>query len=226
MRMLRRPSHASIVAYIALFVAATGTATAATGGSFLLGKTNTAGHTSVLKNNGPGAALQLKTKHATTPPLSVSGNTTKVPGLNADELDGLSAGQLQRKISNLDVCGPDGSINFVHANGTVRCGPRTFFAVVNHDGSLARGSVGVTSSKVASFTGAYVVGFGTDVSGCAFVSTVGNTGNGGTPPAGDANTAGRSADVKAVFVQTYNAAGTTTDDSFHLIVVCPPAASL
>ena len=43
-RLLRRPSHASIVAYLALFVAATGTATAATGGSFLLGKSNSANH--------------------------------------------------------------------------------------------------------------------------------------------------------------------------------------
>ncbi len=57
MRLLRRPSHASIVAYLALFVAATGTATAATGGSFLLGKSNSANHATALSNTGSGPAL-------------------------------------------------------------------------------------------------------------------------------------------------------------------------
>ena len=36
----KRPSHGVVVAYLALFVAMTGTATAATGGSFILGKGN------------------------------------------------------------------------------------------------------------------------------------------------------------------------------------------
>ena len=91
MRLFRRPSHASIVAYLALFVAATGTATAATGGSFLLGKSNTANHATALSNTGSGPALQLKTHKATTPPLSVYGNSTKVSGFNADKLDGLTS---------------------------------------------------------------------------------------------------------------------------------------
>ena len=41
--------------------------------------------------------------------------------------------------------------------------------------------------------------------------------------AGFATTAQLGADPKGVFVATYNAAGTLTAESFHLIVVCPPA---
>ena len=37
---MRRPSHATVVAYVALFVALGGTAAAATGGVFVLGRAN------------------------------------------------------------------------------------------------------------------------------------------------------------------------------------------
>ena len=40
-----RPAHATVVAYVALFVAMSGTAVAATGGSFVLGRANTASKT-------------------------------------------------------------------------------------------------------------------------------------------------------------------------------------
>src|SRR5215216_5624356 len=40
---LRRPSHGTLVAYVALFIALGGTTYAATGGNFILGQSNTAG---------------------------------------------------------------------------------------------------------------------------------------------------------------------------------------
>ena len=46
----------------------------------------------------------------------------------------------------------------------------------------------------------------------------------GSALAGFATTAQLGADPKGVFVATYNAAGTLTAESFHLIVVCPPAS--
>ena len=42
MRSRFRPSHGTVVAYLALFVALGGTTYAATGGNFILGKANTA----------------------------------------------------------------------------------------------------------------------------------------------------------------------------------------
>jgi hypothetical protein len=211
------------VAYLALFVAATGTATAATGGSFLLGKSNTANHASALSNTGSGPALQLKTHKATTPPFSVSGNSTKVSGLNADKLDGLTSAQLQRKISNVDKCTAAGSINFVHGNGTVRCGPIVYDAVIGSDASFVRGSAGTTSALYSASPYYYKVLFPTDVRQCAYVASMGTTGA-GSASAGFATTAQLGADHKGVFVATYNAAGALTAESFHLVVVCPPAS--
>jgi len=67
---------------------------ASTGGSFLLGKANSANHTTSLTNSGAGAVLQLKTtKPATRPPLRVN-SKVKVAKLNADFVDGMSAAQL------------------------------------------------------------------------------------------------------------------------------------
>jgi hypothetical protein len=222
-RLLRRPSHASIVAYLALFVAATGTATAATGGSFLLGKSNSANHVTALSNTGSGPALQLKTHSSHTPPLSVGGNSTKVSGFNADKLDGLTSAQLQRKISNVDKCTAAGSINFVHGNGTVRCGPQVYEAVVGANAVLVRGSAGVTSALYSSSAYYYKVLFPTNVRNCSYVAAMGTTGT-VSAAAGFATTAQLSSDPNGVFVATYNAAGALTAESFHIIVVCPPAS--
>jgi hypothetical protein len=76
------------VAYIALFFALGGTAAAATGGTFLLGKANSAGTTSTLSNTGSGVALSLNTKSGVAAPLAVNSSHV-VPKLNADFLDGL-----------------------------------------------------------------------------------------------------------------------------------------
>ncbi len=67
---------------------------AATGGSFLLGKSNTAGATTTLTNNGAGPVLSLRTSKPTSrPPLGVN-SSVKVAKLNADLVDGKSAGEL------------------------------------------------------------------------------------------------------------------------------------
>jgi hypothetical protein len=99
----RRPSHPTVVAYLALFVALGGTTYAATGGNFILGQSNTAGSTTALSsgttgpalkvtstNNGTGATalgLNVATGH---PPFTVNSGT-KVAKLNADKLDGKDA---------------------------------------------------------------------------------------------------------------------------------------
>jgi hypothetical protein len=86
---MKRPSHGTVVAYLALFMAMSGTAVAATGGAFLLGKSNTAGATTTLTSSGAGAALALKAHSASAPALSVNTKAV-VPNLNAAYLGGAS----------------------------------------------------------------------------------------------------------------------------------------
>jgi hypothetical protein len=94
------PKHATVVAYLALFVALGGSAYAATGGNFVLGHSNAANQATALKNTGSGPALKLTTGDGATAPLAVS-NGTKVAKLNADQVDGLSAAAFQRKIEKI-----------------------------------------------------------------------------------------------------------------------------
>ena len=68
---------------------------AATGGKFILGKSNTANKTTKLKNTGNGPALKLAPK-AGKPPLAVT-NSKKVVKLNADKVDGKDAAALSTR---------------------------------------------------------------------------------------------------------------------------------
>jgi hypothetical protein len=93
-----RPAHATVVAYLALFVAMSGTAVAATGGTFILGSSNRAGQASILANpNGHPLTLKAEAGH---PPLKVN-RTKLVPRLNADRVDGLHASQFLRALCTL-----------------------------------------------------------------------------------------------------------------------------
>ncbi len=102
MRKLARPTHATIVAYLALVVAVGGvggTAYAATGGTFLLGKSNTANATTTLARTTKGPALTLKVPTGAAP-LAVT-STGKVVKLNSDLLDGKDSTAFQPKIGPL-----------------------------------------------------------------------------------------------------------------------------
>jgi hypothetical protein len=90
-------------------------------------------------------------------------------------------------------------------------------AVVNSSGSIAR-SQGTTSAGRTA-TGQYEVIFNQNVTQCTYNATLGNPAS-GVPPAGSIVVASRSGQVNGVFVGTYNATGTATDRSFHLVVVC------
>ncbi len=115
---VRRPSHATAVAYLALFFALGGTATAATGGVLLLGKDNNAALPTRLTNTGAGSALELVAPNADTPSLTVS-NDARVPQLNSDKLDGLDSAALQRRIDG--SCGGGQAISAVAESGAVSC---------------------------------------------------------------------------------------------------------
>lgn len=80
-----------------------GTAFAATGGNFILGRSNAATTTTTLTNSA-GTALAVNSK-AGTPTLKV-GNTVRIPSLNADMVDGVHAGSFAR------TTGRTGSFDF------------------------------------------------------------------------------------------------------------------
>jgi hypothetical protein len=103
-------SHATVVAYMALFMAMSGTAVAATGGSFILGKSNSADTVSTLTSSS-GSPLSLRSP-AGSAPLRVN-RSVKVERLNADLLDGIdSTGLVQAGKTNVGarttLSNPDG----------------------------------------------------------------------------------------------------------------------
>jgi hypothetical protein len=90
-----RPRHGTVVAYVALFMALSSGAYAATGGTFILGHTNRANTVSTLARTGTnGPALKVLTRLSSNPPLAVNGHG-KVTNLNADLLDGQSSAAFQ-----------------------------------------------------------------------------------------------------------------------------------
>ena len=98
---LGHPSHGTVVAYLALIIAMSGTAVAATGGPFLLGRDNTAGKTTSLTSKS-GAPLRLVAPDG-GPPILVN-STVRVPRLNASRLGGAPLRHLARQLCHT---GPD-----------------------------------------------------------------------------------------------------------------------
>ncbi|MFY1690395.1 hypothetical protein [Plantactinospora sp. WMMB782] len=90
------------------------------------------------------------------------------------------------------------------------------FAVVNANGTLARGFGVLSSSRIT--TGQYQVVFIQSVVRSAFTATLGLTGSLGASPPGEIAVVGRAGNANGVFVQTFTSAGVPADRSFHLHV--------
>lgn len=78
---------------------------AVSGGPLLLGRTSTAGGPTTLHNSGAGPVLRLRGRPG-APPLAVS-SRVKVPRLNADRVDGVSAKELGLQVRRY-LLGGDG----------------------------------------------------------------------------------------------------------------------
>lgn len=91
---------------------------------------------------------------------------------------------------------------------------QAFFAVVNANGSLARGFNALASIRLA--VGQYQVTFTHSVTGSAFIGTLGLSGSVGGSPPGEIAVVGRAGVPHGVFVQTWNSAGVPADRGFHL----------
>lgn len=112
------------------------------------------------------------------------------------------------------VAGMDGMDGMDGADAPVT----VLWAVVNGaDGTIARSFATTSSARFSA--GNYEVIFDRDVTGCAYVATVGNPGAGVT--SGYADLAARSGNPNGVFVETRDTAGALADRNFHLQVACP-----
>jgi hypothetical protein len=102
----------------------------------------------------------------------------------------------------------------------VRATAKSLFAVVNSDGTLARGRGVVSTQLITGFAGAYEIIFDTDTTGCAYIGSIGNAGA-GTASDGFLTTALRSGTTNGVFVQTSDTTGLNADRPFHVHLLCP-----
>ncbi len=95
------------------------------------------------------------------------------------------------------------------------------WAVVAENGTLARGSgvLNVTLSR----SGDYNVTFVRSLSGCSFAATLGTTAAGLEPP-GSAVVTVMTKSISEVAVATFNSTAAQTDESFHLVALCPNTA--
>jgi hypothetical protein len=99
---------------------------------------------------------------------------------------------------------------------------RPLWAVVNSDGTLARGSGVVSVSKVDydGTIGSYEVIFNRDVSGCAYSGTLGGTNPDGEFSFGEITVHPRNNNVNGVFIFTLDDSGTRADRYFQVAVIC------
>jgi hypothetical protein len=94
------------------------------------------------------------------------------------------------------------------------------FAVVNQNGTLARGSKSVVSSKSLGIVGTYQVIFDRDVTGCEINATLGAPDSGGFS-LGFIGVASREDNPEGVFVNIEDTKGNDLNAPFHISVICP-----
>jgi hypothetical protein len=91
-------------------------------------------------------------------------------------------------------------------------------AVINADGSIARGNHTVSALNLS--TGSYEVVFDRDVTSCTYTATIGDSGTFTSPAAGFVSVVGRAGNANGIFLNTRDAAGTATNRGFHVNVTC------
>jgi hypothetical protein len=100
---------------------------------------------------------------------------------------------------------------------------RTMFAVVNLDGTLRRGSAGVTSAAITTSVknGDYLVTFPRNVSGCGFVASPTSAIESNNPIPGEVGAKTSNDTDNGVYVQFFDSTGGEVAGPFTLIVNCP-----
>jgi hypothetical protein len=96
---------------------------------------------------------------------------------------------------------------------------QTRFAVVEANGVTARGRGVVSSQSIGG--GFYEVIFSRNVTKCAYVATMGDSGSNTNGTPGEIAVVGRFGKPNGVFLSTFDSTGALADRSFHLQVLCP-----
>jgi hypothetical protein len=94
---------------------------------------------------------------------------------------------------------------------------QTFFAVIDANGTLVRGFGAVSALRIA--VGTYQVVFSHDLTGSAYVGSIGLPGSLGASAPGEITVVGRAGIPNGVFIQTYTSAGVLADRGFHLAIL-------
>jgi hypothetical protein len=96
-------------------------------------------------------------------------------------------------------------------------------AVVNYDGTLVRGTA---TAATRDGEGIYIVTFSRAVNDCVYSPAIGAASTAVIGLNGEISASHSSASVFDVLVATLNSAGGFRDQSFHLVVTCPEAATV
>ena len=162
---MKAPSHTTVVAYLALVLALGGTAEAASGGGFLLGRGNSATTTTSLSDS-HGVPLSLAAKNG-QPALRVN-TTAKVPHLNSDLLDGLDSLQLQR--ATTASCAGGTGVKTVASDGTTACTAYQLVSTPFSDASFL-GADAVCPTGTSVISGGYRMDWSAGVAASQLVDT-------------------------------------------------------
>jgi hypothetical protein len=163
-------------------------------------------------NLADGRAFEFSSNGGTEVGRIESGNVKAAPfttnatgvatGLNADQVDGKSADEIQKAATDA-----------AHTDALATTQGLTSFAAVAADGTLG-GKRGATAAADATGTGAYTVTFAADISACAIQATEQTITDAG------AVAVELGTDKKTVSVVTRDAGGAAADRPFHLTVSC------
>ena len=96
---------------------------------------------------------------------------------------------------------------------------RVLWAVVDSDGTLARGQGALDANRLSD--GTYEVLFDRGIRGCAYTATIGLSGAAGVEAPGEITVVGRFEAGNGVFITTHDSTGASANRGFHLTVNCP-----
>ncbi len=114
--------------------------------------------------------------------------------------------------------GPGGAQGAQGTQGAKGDAATKLWAVVNSNGTIAR-SAGMVGGSGKEATGTYLLFFNRDVTGCAYVGSLGGS-SGGVPPAGDVGATNLLDAANGLYVRTYTGGGALADQAFHVAVLC------
>lgn|SRR5215207_3109166 len=146
-------------------------------------------------------------------------NTKQTEDTSTQKADTSAATADQNKGTPIEKADPSAAgAKGVSPAATTLSNATVIFAVVDSNGTLARGTGAVSAKRLDA--GKYEVIFDRNVRTCGYTATIGLSGASGSSPPGEITTVGRVNNVNGVYVATYNSSGSPSSRGFHLQVAC------